>query len=99
MSSPAIERKRKFWRKMIWISAMSLVLSICAGVVAYLIGMIRAFGKLGAAEASDPAELANDISTAVTGPVIAIPFVIASLILFIIAIFRHRKFSNPTEIT
>jgi uncharacterized membrane protein YhaH (DUF805 family) len=90
------ETKRKFWGKMIWISAISLVLAICAGVATYIIGMISAFDRLSKSGAADPEELAGDISIALMGSLISIPFAFIALILFIIAIVRHRKSSNPT---
>jgi uncharacterized membrane protein YhaH (DUF805 family) len=91
------ETKRKFWGKMIWISAISLVLAICAGVAVPVIGMINAFSTLSTAGSADPAELAGNISTALIGALVSIPFALASLVLFIVAIIRHRKFSNPSQ--
>lgn len=82
---------------MIWISAISLVLSICVGIGTYVAGMINAFDKLKTAGAADPNELAGDISFALFGGLLAIPLAVASLILFVIAIFRHRKFANPIQ--
>ena len=80
---------------MIWISAISLVVSICAGIAAYFIGMINAFSTLKTAGAADPSALAGDISTVLIGPLISVPIAMASLVLFITAIVRHRTFSNP----
>jgi hypothetical protein len=91
------DRKRKFWGNMIWISAIFLVVSICSGVAAPVIGMVNAFGKLKAAGAADPNELAGDISVAILGGLYSIPFALAALVIFIIAIVRHRKFSNPSQ--
>jgi len=94
---PYAGQKRKFWGKMIWISAIVLVVAICAGVAAPVVGMINAFSTLKAAGAADPSALAGDISTALYGTLVSIPFAFASLVLFIIAIVRHRKFSNPNQ--
>ncbi|MEK6232942.1 MAG: MotA/TolQ/ExbB proton channel family protein [Luteolibacter sp.] len=91
------ENKRKFWGKMIWISAASLVLSICAGVAVPALAMINAFSTLSATGAADPAELAGAISTSIIMSMLAIPFALAALVLFIVAIMRHRKFSNPIQ--
>ena len=91
------EQKRKFWGKMIWISAISLALSVCMGIAAPVLGMIRAFSKLKTAGAADPEQLAGDISLALLGSLIAVPFALIALVLFIIAIIRHRKFSNPIQ--
>lgn len=92
-----VEKKQKFWGKMIWISAIILVFSVCAGVAASVVGMINAFSTLKTAGAADPSALAGDISTALYGTLISIPFAFAALVLFIIAIVRHRKFSNPNQ--
>ncbi len=81
---------------MIWISPISLVVSICAGIAAYLIGMVNAFSTMKTAGAADPSELAGDISIALIGSLVAVPFALASLIVFIVAVIKHRKFSNPT---
>jgi len=91
------EQKRKFWGKMILVSAIALVVAICAGVAAPLIGMINAFSTLKTAGAADPSALAGDISTALIGTLVCVPFAFASLVLFIVAIVRHRKCSNPTQ--
>ncbi len=82
---------------MIWISAIAVIISICAGVAIYMGAMINAFNKLEKSGAADPSQLAGDISTALVGGMLAIPFACASLILFIIALVRHRKFSNPAQ--
>ena len=89
------EQKRKFWGKMIWISAISLVLSICLGIGTFLAGMMHAFNSLSKSGTADPAELAGDISNAMFAAMLTIPIAFAALVLFIIAIIRHRKFSNP----
>ncbi|MDE0834993.1 MAG: MotA/TolQ/ExbB proton channel family protein [Akkermansiaceae bacterium] len=91
------ENKRKFWGKMIWISAASLVLSICAGVAVPVLAMINAFSSLSPTGATDPSELASSLSTALIGVIISVPFALAALVLFIVAIMRHRKFSNPIQ--
>ncbi len=93
------EQKRKFWGKMIWISAISLALSVCMGIAAPVLGMIRAFGKLKTAGAANPEQLAGDIFRALYlyGSLIAVPFALITLILFIISIIRHRKFSNTYQ--
>lgn len=83
---------------MIWSSAIFLVVAICAGVAVPVVGMIHAFGTLKTAGAADPEALASDISLALLGSLIAIPFAGAALIFFIIAIMRHRKFSNPAQV-
>ncbi len=80
---------------MIWISAISLALSILVGLAAPVIGMVKAFGTLQVAGAADPAALAGDISLALIGSLVVLPFAFASLALFIVAIVRHRKFSDP----
>jgi len=59
--------------------------------------MISAFKTMSASGAADPSELAGDISAALIGPMVCIPFALIALVLFIIAIIRHRKFSNPTQ--
>lgn len=82
---------------MIWGSAVSLVLSVCLVVILPVIGMVNAFGTLKASGAADPSELASDISSGIMIGMLALPFAFASLILFIVAIVRHRKFSNPTQ--
>jgi biopolymer transport protein ExbB/TolQ len=92
------EQKRKFWGKMIWISALSLVLSICVGSLATVLAMLNAFSKLKEAGAADPSQLAGDISTALYGVIIAVPFACIALLLFIIASIHHRKLSNPIPI-
>lgn len=91
------EQKRKFWGKMIWISAGSLVLSICLGIGNYIHSMISAYQNLKVSGAADPNALADDISSALIGTLLAIAFAFAALFIFIIAIVRHRKFSNPTQ--
>ncbi|MEP5351906.1 MAG: MotA/TolQ/ExbB proton channel family protein [Luteolibacter sp.] len=96
LPTPA-EQKQKFWGKMIWISAISLALSVCAFFILPVIGMVNAFSTLKTAGSADPAALAGDISTAIYGSLIAIPFAAISLILFVIAILRHKKLSNPAE--
>ena len=80
---------------MIWISAITLVVSICGGIAAYLIGIANALATLKSAGSADPSALAGDISTVMIGSMISLPFAFASMVLFIIAIVRHRKFSNP----
>ncbi len=91
------ERKRKFWGNMIWISAIVLVISICGGVAAVLIGMSGAFEKLQTAGSADPSSLAGNISNVLMASLISVPFAMVSLILFIIAIVKHRKLSNPNQ--
>ncbi len=91
------EQKRRFWGKMIWISAISLVLSICIGVATYVIAVMNAFSTLGKTGAADPAELAGNISNALIGALVCAPIAFIALVLFVIAIVRHRKFSNPSE--
>ena len=83
---------------MIWITAITLVLSVCAGIGAYVVNIIGAFNTLSSTGSADPAELANDISNALILTLIAAPFALASLVLFVIAIIRHRKFSNPSHV-
>lgn len=82
---------------MIWTSAIAMILSICAGLATYVLSMINAFSKLKTSGAADPNQLAGDISTAMLALIICIPFAFISLILFIIALVRHRKFSNPAQ--
>jgi hypothetical protein len=86
------EQKRRFWGNMIRISAISLVVSVCAGVAAPLVGMLNAFNKLKTAGAADPSALAADISIALLGSLVAIPFALTSLVLFIIAIAATGNF-------
>ncbi len=83
---------------MIWISAVSLVVSVLLAVSLPVLGMINAFGILKKAGAADPSELAAQISSAMIVGMLALPFAFAALILFVIAITRHRKFSNPSLI-
>jgi len=97
MNTSPTDQKRKFWGKMIWISAISLVVTICAPILVYVLGMMNAFSTLKKSGAADPAELAGDISTVIFGTLICVPFAFAALSLFIISIIRHRKFSNPSE--
>jgi len=96
-TSPHLENKRKFWGKMIWISAASLVLTILFGVATYVIGMISAFNKLKVSGAADPNELAGNISAVLFATLLSIPCALAAVILFIVSIMKHRKFSNPTQ--
>jgi ABC-type Fe3+ transport system permease subunit len=91
-------QKRRFWAKMIWISAISLVLSVCIGIAPPAFAMINAFSALKTTGAADPQQLAGEISTALFGTLIAVPFSLIAFVLFVIAIIRHRKSSNPTEI-
>ena len=84
---------------MIWISAISLVLSVCIGIAApFVVGMISAFRSLKTTGVTSPEKLSDDISTALlVGTLIAVPFALITLVLFIIAIIRHRKFSNTYQ--
>lgn len=91
------EQKRKFWGRMIWISALSMVLTICAGAALPAIRITNALNALKATGTAHPSELASEISKAIMLGMLALPFAFAALVLFIIAILRHRKFSNQTQ--
>lgn len=93
----ALEDKRKFWGKMIWISAGSVVFMVLLAVSLPILGIIKAFGHLKNTGAADPASLASDISTAMMIGILALPFAFLSLVFFILAIVQHRKLSNPNQ--
>ncbi len=91
------EQKRKFWGKMIWISAISLVFTVILAISLPILGMVNAFSSLKTSGAADPSEAASEISRGMIVGMYALPFAFISLVFFIIAVIRHRKFSNPVQ--
>ena len=89
--NPNLLKRRRFWgRSMIWAAGFVIVPPML-GAVGTVVGMVRAFGQLGATGQADPAELAGDISIAVQstmwGSLIAAP----AFVFLLISIVRYSS--------
>ena len=87
---PDRARKRRFWKRMIWVAAIGLLLPPVIGVTGTVIGMFRAFAEVAATGAADPEELAKPIATALLATLFGLLFCVPSGIILILSIIRFR---------
>lgn len=63
-SDADVIRKRKFWRRAIWISIGGVIIPPLFGLVGTVIGMVGAFNQLAETGEAEPEELAGNVSVA-----------------------------------
>jgi len=62
--APDVIRKRKFWKRAIWISIICVIIPPIFGVAGTVIGIVNAFETLAETSDADPKALAEDVSVA-----------------------------------
>jgi MotA/TolQ/ExbB proton channel family len=81
-------KKKRFWKKTMWISLGFVFLVFMLGGSATFIGMIRAFRTLEQSGSADPAVLAGDISNTLIAGMIMLPFIALALLTFLVSLIR-----------
>ena len=94
---PGRAGKRRFWKKMIWVSVIGMILPPLVGIVGTVIGMIRAFNQLSEQGSADPEALAGSISMSLLSTLYGLLFWIPGLIVLILSILRFRAYA-PSDL-
>ena len=81
-------RKKRFWKKTMWISLAATLLLVVVGFSGTIIGMVRAFATLEKSGAADPAVLAQDISRTLIVSMVAVPLIALAALLFLVSLIR-----------
>ena len=89
-----VQRRRKFWRRMIWISGAGVIASLMFGLIGTVVGMVGAFEELSKTGEANPEALAEDISVSLLTTLWRL--MISALVL-VFAIIRFRKLSKLTR--
>ncbi len=92
---PGLPEKRRFWKRMIWVSLMAMILPPLVGVSGTVIGMVRAFNELSAKGTADPEELAGSISVSLLSTLYGLLFWIPGIVVLVISIRRFRACAPP----
>lgn len=98
-------RRRRFWKRMIWVSAIVTAALPLSGIVGTIVGMTRAFSRLRDVGSADPSALAGDISIALLTTLWAIILSLPALIFLIVSLIRYRhsgrdlQTSDPSSTT
>ena len=87
---PGLADKRRFWKRMIWISALAMLLPPAVGITGTVIGMIRAFGELADIGTADPEALAGSISVSVLTTIYGLLFWIPGILVLALSVVRFR---------
>ena len=87
---PGRAGKRRFWKKMIWVSVIGMILPPLVGITGTVIGMIRAFNELSEKGSADPEALAGSISVSLLSTLYGLLFWIPGIIVLTFSIIRFR---------
>lgn len=87
---PDLAGKRRFWKRMIWVSVIGTLLPPLIGITGTVIGMLRAFNELSEKGTADPEELAGSISVSLMSTLYGFLFWIPAIIVLILSIIRFR---------
>lgn len=88
-------RRQKFWLKWIWASFAGVIVPPVFGLLGRVIGMSRAFGKLG--RNADPEQLAGDISFSLWATMIGFSVSLIFFFVLIVALIRYVALRNLTK--
>lgn len=94
-ADPALPGKRRFWKKMIWVSVIGMILPPLIGISGTVIGMVRAFNQLSDTGTADPEELAGSISVSLLSTLYGLLFWIPGVIVLVLSIRRFRACAPP----
>lgn len=91
----SMTRKRRFWLRATWISAIGIVVPPFFGLAGTILGMLGAFETLSATGQADPEALAGDISIALITTLAGLAVSLVFLIIFFIALIRFLCLPRP----
>lgn len=91
-----LARKRRFWKRMIWVSVFGLLLFPAIGAAGTVMGMIRAFTQLAETGTADPEKLAGSISSSLLATLYGLLFCIPGVVVMILSIVRFRACAPAT---
>jgi hypothetical protein len=91
----ALQRKRKFWLRAIWLSIAGIIIPPLFGLGGTVIGMVRAFGELSQTGEADPTVLAEDISVSLVTTAWGLTISLVALFILIIALVRYFNLPRP----
>ena len=83
-----VERKRRFWKRVLNWSIPGIVLPILLGVTLTVFGMLRSFSELSTTEGADPDALAEGVSLAMKGTMVGLSIAALATICLVVAVFR-----------
>jgi hypothetical protein len=84
----ALLRKRRFWKRTMWVSLVPGVILALAAVSGTVISMTGAFSELEKTGAADPAALARDISAAMLITVWTLPPACLAFVFTLVSFIR-----------
>lgn len=87
---PDRPRKRRFWKRMIWVSVIGTLLPPVLGLAGTVFGMMRAFATLAASGTADTEALAKPIASTLLATVFGLLLCVPSVIFLIVSIVRFR---------
>jgi len=93
---PDRPKKRRFWKRMIWLAVIGTLLPPALGFAGTVFGMMRAFAAL-AATGGNSEELAKPIASTLLATVFGLLLCVPSVIFLIVSIVRFR--ANAPEST
>lgn len=87
-----LDRKKKFWKRSIWITLALFLIPPMIGLIGTVIGMRRAFAAIGDSGIGDPTALAAAIGETLIATASGFILSIPCLVLLIISIVRFRSY-------
>ena len=94
-----VQRRRKFWRRMIWISGAGVIASLMFGLIGTVVGMVGAFEELSKTGEANPEELAGDIAVSLMTTLWGLVISMISVLVLVFAIICFRKLSKLMRAT
>ena len=92
-----VQRRRKFWRRMIWISVVGVIAPPIFGLIGTVVGMVGAFEELSKTGEANPETLAGDISVSLLTTLWGLAISMISVLVLVFAIIRFRTLSKRTR--
>lgn len=80
-----MERKKKFWMRSIWVSAVLCLIFPMIGLLVSAVGMRRAFSSLGSDGVADPAALSEHIGQVLIATACGVIFSVPCLVFLIVS--------------
>ena len=91
----ALKRRRKTWRRTLWISIAAMVVPPLIGLAGIVAGILGAFGELSKSGRADPADLANNISMSLLSAVWVLAISLPAFIVTLVAAIRLLSLPKP----
>jgi biopolymer transport protein ExbB len=88
-------KKRRFWKRAIWISIVGIVVPPMFGLLGTVVGMMQAFSELSTTGQADPEAIAGDVSVALVTTMWGLTISLCALFFLIIAVIRIIQLPKP----